>query len=189
MSALFFSLSTTPSCCSSVSLLHVCGFVLLTSYARICTDIHLASALVNSISLNQGRSYPLLFQSGLHRRSQYSPMPPCTSHWSVRYLLNYLFWLVKGIKCVCITIIIAFHPGIAWDWLVAEHIYIPHHHCQEYMGDLCCEQKDLWSDHNPNLVAKLRKLFIPNIKQAEKSQEWSCVVQTASGPWPHTFQQ
>ena len=96
------------SCCNSVSLLHICGFVLLTSYARICTDIHLASALVNSISLNQWRSYPPSFQSGLRRRSQYSPMPPCTSHWSVHYLLNYLFWLVKGIKCVCITIIIAY---------------------------------------------------------------------------------
>jgi len=70
----------------------------------------------------------------------------------------------------------AVHSGIVQDWLVAEHVYIPHRHCQEYVGDLCCEQKDSWSDHNPNVVTKLRKLFVPNIEQAEKSQERSCVV-------------
>jgi len=68
---------------------------------------------------------------------------------------------------------LAAHPSIVQDLLGVKHVYIQHHHCQGCEGDPCCEWKDLWPDHSPDVVGELYRLITLSSRQEQKSGEQS----------------
>jgi hypothetical protein len=61
-----------------------------------------------------------------------------------------------------ISLSLAAHRGIAWDWHEARHVYIQHPCCRECEGDPWYKQKDWRPGHNPDVVTELLRQFALN---------------------------